>query len=144
MQVHCGLLAAVRLWGFPSTVETLPPTRGESHIVLENPYPRSLSKAGLSWLRVKRKLPRMRCGESELGGSVAADTPCAWSGRALGQGQTRLSCSREKDWQIWCDAQLLYWALCQCWFSSMFLVSLVCTKDFILDQVPVFCRTQFL
>lgn len=66
----------------PPTEETLPPTR-KSHIVLESPCPKSLSKAGLSWFGMKRKLPWRRCGESELGGSMAVDKPCKWSREGL-------------------------------------------------------------
>lgn len=124
----------------PPTEETLPPTRGKSHIVLQNPCPQSLSRAGLSWHRKRRKFPRgvwwiwvrriYGCGhtiDEEWGRSLQG---------ALGQGQTRLSCSRAKDWQTWSAAQLLYWALCQCWVSSVVWGSLIFTKDFILDQVP--------
>lgn len=63
----------------------------------------------------ERGVVNLSLGDLWLWASLAS--PCA----ALGQAQTRLSCSGAKDWQTLCAAQLLCWALCHCWVSSMVL-----------------------
>lgn len=89
LQVHCGLLATVELQDFylsppthrgdsSSHKKKIPHCPGESLPI--EPFPGS---SELTWM--KRKHPRRRCGESDLGGSM-------WTNHINGVGQVYTWC----------------------------------------------------